>query len=375
MVYSVWRYGYGKYSIRVLNMHSANKKNSIFLALISLLAFSGYVAAQEKIIELNFGQAPISGSDISRTLQSLVKVRDIGEQYATGGLYLITHYGDREELFRKENQKAMDHPWINDTWRFCSAFSTRHGNSVLMGRNWDNQNVGSIIINLYHPAKGYSSICFSRAIDLGFPLNMDLEEITGSPWGERLLLAPFYTMGGMNEHGLAIENPGVRQATIKPVSGKEWVFQTYLIRKILDQAKNVEEAVSLAEKYLPFDIGKNALNAHLFIVDASGRSVVLEYEQDQWRKIYGDRSWQVITNKPVYNVPDTKLREQCWRYKSLAEALDRTEGEADWKAGLKILQDVSQKGTTWSVVYSLPTKELYFSVYQKWDVIYHLKGF
>jgi hypothetical protein len=351
-----------------------NKKTTAFLTAILIFLLSGFLSAQE-IIELKFTEPPVSDSDASRTLKSLVKARGISEQYATGGLYLITHYGDREELFQKENQKAMSHPLINDTWRFCSVFLAKHGNSVLMGRNWDNQNVGSIIVNLCHPAKGYSSVSFSRAIDLGFPLNMDLEEITESPWGERLLLAPFYSMGGINEHGLAIENPGVRQAAVKPIVGKEWVFQTFLIRKILDQAKNVEEAVSLAEKYLPFDLDKNSLNAHLFIADALGKSVVLEYVQGQWRKICEDKSWQVLTNIPVYNVPDAKLRERDWRYKSLAEALDKTKGETDWKTGLKMLQDVSQKGTTWSVVYSLPTKELYFSVYQKWGTIYHLKAF
>ena len=42
---------------------------------------------------------------------------------------------------------------------------------------------------------------------------------------------------------------------------------------------------------------------------------------------------------------------------------------------LKILQDVSQKGTTWSVIYSLKSKELHFSVYQNWTNIYQLKIF
>jgi len=355
--------------------HEVMKRKMIIRMVALLFVIPGFVSAQEQIIELKFSEPPISDSDASRTLKSLVKVRDIGEQYATGGLYLITHYGDREELFQKENQKMMSHSWIEDTWRFCSAFSTRYGNAVTMGRNWDNQNVGSIIVNLYRPAEGYASVSFSRAIDLGFPLNMDLKEIAESPWGERLLLAPFYTMGGINEHGLAVENPGVRSATVKPVSGKEFIFQTFLIRKILDQAKNVGEAVRLAEKYLPFDIDKNSVNAHLFVADATGKSVVLEYGQDQWRKIYGEKSWQILTNRPVYDVPDAKLREQCWRYKSLAEALDAAKGEADWKASLKMLRDVSQKGTTWTVVYSLPTKELYFSVYQKWDTVYHLKPF
>jgi hypothetical protein len=79
----------------------------------------------------------------------------------------------------------------------------------------------------------------------------------------------------------------------------------------------------------------------------------------------------VLTNKPVYGVPDAKLREQCWRFEGLAEALEGTKGNMDWRAGLKMLRDASQKGTTWSVDYALPNRQLYFSVYQNWETIDH----
>jgi hypothetical protein len=162
---------------------------------------------------------------------------------------------------------------------------------------------------------------------------------------------------------------------LKPQPGKQRVFDPYLIRMILDNAKTVDEAVALAEKYIPFDLDENSLNAHFYVVDGSGRSVILEYDGEIWRKIPGERSWQVLTNKPVYGVPDATLREKCWRYKSISETLEKTAGNVDWRAGLKILRDVSQNGTTWSVVYSPPARDLSFSVYQKWDVIYHLPAF
>jgi len=348
------------------------KKRTIFMAVILLLMISGFISAQDKITDLKFGQFLVSDVDIFRTLQSLVKVQYTGGLYQDG-LYLLTHYGDREDLFQKENQEAIDNPLKNQTWRYCSVFSTTTENSVILGRNWDNQNVGSIIINLYHSPGGYTSISFSRAIDVGFPLNIDLNRIKSSKLGDKLLLAPFYAMDGINEHGLAVAVAGVKQTTVKPKSGKELVVITFLIRKILDQTKTIEEAVDLVEKYIPFDLDKNSLNAHLFIVDSSGRSVILEYVQDQWRKMYPDKSWQALTNRRIYNVSDTDLREKCWRYRSISETLENTKGNVDWKAGMKILRDVTQKGTTWSVIYSSMTKELYFSVYQKWDNIYHLK--
>jgi hypothetical protein len=350
------------------------KTQTILLTVILLLTISGFVSAEDEITNLKFGQPPVSGSDTSRTLESLVKVQGTGGLYQDG-LYLMTHFGDREDLFQKENQNAIDNPWTDNTWRYCSVFSTTTENSVIMGRNWDNQNVGSIIVSLYHPPGEYSSISFSRAIDMGFPFNMDLEQIKSSELGSKLLLAPFYAMDGINEHGLTISVAAIRQTTHEPKGDKELVFVTFLIRKILDQTKNVDEAVNLVEKFMPFDLDRNSLNTHFCIADSSGRSVILEYVQDQWRRVYGDKSWQVLTTKPIYNVPDSTLRDQCWRYRSISATLDKTKGNVDWKASMKILQEAAQKSTTWSAVYSATTKELYFSVYQEWNTIYHLRAF
>jgi hypothetical protein len=319
---------------------------------------------------LEFGEPPVSDSDSSKTLQSMVKVQGTGV-FCEDGLYLMTHYGDREEIFQDENQELIDNPLINQIWRHCSVFSATSESAVIMGRNWDNQNVGSIIISLYHPPDGYSSISFSRSIDMGFG-HKDLEEHKSSMFGSKLLLAPFYAMDGINKHGLAVAVAADEATTISAKPDKELVFITFLIRKLLDQTKNIEEAVNLVEKFIPFDIDENSLNSHLFIVDSSGSSVVLEYAQDQWRTTYGDKSWQVMSTRRIHNVSDADLRGKCWRYKGMSEALENAEGNVDWKAGMRIMQDAAQKGTTWSVVYSSTAKELYVSVYQKWDIIYRL---
>jgi hypothetical protein len=348
---------------------------NVILAVIILLAASVLLSAQEEVIELKFGQPPASGSDEAKTLNSMVRVRKISETYATGGLYLMTHFGDREELFKKENQSLIDNPFINQSWRYCSLFAASSEDSVYMGRNWDNQNVGSIIVSLYHPPKGYSSISFSRAIEMGFPLNVGLEGFKSNELGKKLLLAPFYSMEGINEHGLTIAVAGVNDVKVKSKEGKEQVFISFLIRKILDQTKTIEEAMNLAEKHVPFLLDKNSLQAHLMIADSSGSSVILEYVQDEWKKIHPEKNWQVLTNRPVYEIPDATLREKCWRYRSISEAFDETKGKIDWKAGMRILQDVEQKGTTWSVIYSPTAKDLFFTVYQDWDKTYHLSAF
>lgn len=341
---------------------------SFFLTLCTISTL-----AQESITELSFKKLLGTETDHERTLKSIVKVRDISEQYSTGGLYLITHYGDLDELFQKENQQLIDHPWIEQTWRFCSIFSTKTDNGVIMGRNWDNQNVGSIIVSYYKPKNGYASVSFSRAIDMGFPLNVKLDEMAQTPFGVKLLVAPFYAYDGINEHGLCAAVTGINSIKVNPISGKESIFIGYIIRKILDQAKSVEEAVNLVDIIIPFDITPTEINCHFFITDTTGKSVILEYLDNEWKKIYPEKKWQVMTNKVIYNVPDASLKDKCWRYESLSSTLDKTKGDVNWEQGMQMLKDVSQKGTTWSVVYSLTNKELYFSVYQTWEKIYHLK--
>lgn len=68
----------------------------------------------------------------------------------------------------------MDSPVLYETWRHCSVSSSRTGGAVTMGRNWDNQNVGSVIVSLSRPEDGYASVSFSRPIDIGFG-HKDLE--------------------------------------------------------------------------------------------------------------------------------------------------------------------------------------------------------
>jgi len=330
-------------------------------------------AARAEVVDLTFAHPPDAPSATERTLQSLVTVRDIGEAYATGGLYLLTHYGDREALFEAENRKLLETPFREQTWRYCSLFAARGGEDVVFGRNWDNQNVGSIIVSLYRPPGGHASISICRAIDLGFPLNAGLDDLAGSPYGERLLLAPFLSMDGINEHGLAVAVAGVRDEPVAPREGRDLVFISYLIRRILDRAATVEEAVDLAEDCVPFLLDRGSVQGHLLVADAAGRSVALEYVDDRWRTITTVTPWQVLANRPVFDVPDASLRERCWRTASMSDALKTTGGDVDWRTGLDILRGVEQKGTTWSAAYSLRERTLHLSVYQDWETVYRLE--
>lgn len=343
-----------------------------FLHILSaILVIAISASAQVEVIELTF-DLPAMDSETDQLYKNVVRIQGTGGS-CQSGLFLMTHYGDREDLFQRENRSMIENPLIDRTWRYCTSFSVSSDDAVLMGRNWDNENVGSIIVSYYNPTNGYSSIAFSRAIDLGFPLHVDLSEIASSYPGDKLLLAPFCAYDGMNEHGLAVSVAGSKSESVEPIEGRESIFVPFLIRKILDQTKSVEEAVRLVEEFVPFDLNVNSLNSHLFVVDSSGQSVVLEYAQNQWRMIYGEKPWQVMSTKPIYNVSDSTLRNKCWRYRTVSEKLGNNVENTSWENCIGILKDVSQVGTTWSAVYSLTTGEMYLSVYQQWGTVYHLK--
>ena len=243
----------------------------------------------------------------------------------------------------------------------------------MIGRNWDNQNVGSVIVSRYQPSEGYASVPFSRAIDLGFPLNVRVDEMAASSWGDRLLLAPFYAYDGINDQGLFAGVTGVGREKVNSAEGKKKVFAGYLVRLIIDRCRTVDEALTLVDGFVPFDLDDSSLNCHFLVADANGRSVILEYVNDTWKKTSSEKSWQVLTNKLVSGTPDAALREKCWRYKTASEELEASGGKLDWEGGTRILEDVSQSGTTWSAVYLPRSAEVFFSVYQDWDRIYRLR--
>jgi hypothetical protein len=344
-------------------------------ALIVLLA-AGLAAAAEQpvsthaaVVELCFPPLPAAGAGASPAAWSIAPVAGAER------LYLMTHQGERADAFAAENQQMIDHPLVDDPSRYCSVFSATTGHAAFLGRNFDNANVGAILVTLYRPPRGYASVSFSRAVDVGLGQDADLARLDPQGEGRRLLLAPFYATDGFNERGVAASLAGVRAVTHEQRGERKPVFVTYLLRQILDRAANVDEACALVEQYAPFDVDVQTLNTHYFVADATGRSCVLEYAQDRWWRTPGNGRWQAVTNKPVTDVPDSTLRDQCGRYRTICADLERGTAGFNWERGLRILREAQQQGTTWSAVYALSAREIFWSVHRRWDIVYRVRAF
>jgi hypothetical protein len=330
--------------------------------ILLFLFLQGY--AQDNVQQISFEQVNSSESDEIRTLKSLQKIDD---------LYTITYYGDYNERLDEINKKILTDgissvKKLEDEALECSLFSaTGDPDSLIYGRNFDNPDCG-VLVGYYDPSDGYASIGFSRLNDLGFekdedPLSLPIEK-------RRLLLnSAFFTPDGMNECGVAVALAALNGVKTAVDKKRKSIFITCLVREILDHANNIDEAVKICNKYNVFDNGESRVSHHLLISDPSGKSVIVEYYDGGWKTMSSNNPWQVVTNSPLYNVPEEKRIRTCWRYKKAADLLKKAKGIVDWKAGMNILKSVSVKGTQWSTICDMTSKEIYISLYRDFDNI------
>ena len=334
------------------------------LVVIILLFLFLQGCAQDNVKQIGFKQVNSSESDEVKTLKSLQKINN---------LYMITYYGDYNERLDGINNKILTEgissvKKLEDEVFECSLFAAiGNPDNLIYGRNFDNPDCG-VLVGYYDPSDGYASIGFSRINDLGFekdenPMDLPVEK------RKLLLNSVFFTPDGMNECGVAVALAALSGVKTNVDKKRKSIFITCLVREILDHAKNIDEAVEICRKYNVFDNGESIVSHHLLISDPSGKSVIVEYNSGGWKVMFNKKPWQVVTNSPLYNVPEEKRMLTCWRYKKASELLEKTNGVADWKAGMNILKSVSVKGTQWSTICDMKSKEIFISLYRNYDDI------
>ena len=154
----------------------------------------------------------------------------------------------------------------------CTTFEafTPEG-SHLLARNFDFR-IAPCFVVWTHPDNGYSSVSVVDNNFMAYGTSLRINRFNSY----RTLLAPYCCVDGMNEKGLAIAVLQLRaKATNQNEYGKKDITTTAMIRAVLDTCANVDEAVALIRKYNMHD--SLWTNYHYQIVDADGRSVIVEY--------------------------------------------------------------------------------------------------
>ena len=170
-----------------------------------------------------------------------------------------------------------------------------------------------------------------------------------------ILAAPYAPLDGINEKGVSIGVLQLDSVSTAQESGKVKITTTAAIRLILDKAANVDEAIELLKQY---DMRSSAGACYHFqISDASGRSVVIEYVNNELVVLDEDYA----TN--FYLAKDLEA-EGCGgyeRYDILKEKLESSDGILTADQGMELLEAVKQGNdsetpTQWSVVYNNTSK-------------------
>lgn len=238
----------------------------------------------------------------------------------------------------------------------CSLFAALGDiDQLQFGRNFD-WNYSPALLLFTEPGDGYDSLSMVDMAYFGFDAS-SAGNLTDLPLEDlkALLEAPFLPFDGINEAGLVIAMAAVPPRDMERDPGKESIGSIRVMREILDTAASVEEAVSILERYnIEFEGGPSI---HYLIADATGGAVLVEYYGGEMIVIPNQHPWHQATNFLVASSEGFPVN-LCWRYDRITQKLTESGGILSPGEALLLLEDVSDTGTQWSVVYSISTGEI-----------------
>jgi hypothetical protein len=246
----------------------------------------------------------------------------------------------------------------------CSLFAALGDEGGrLYGRNFDWQFSPALLL-FADPPDGYASVSMVDIAYLGFD-GSRAGTVLDLPLGQRrgLLEAPLWPFDGMNEHGLVVGMAAVPPGGMVPDPGKGTIGSLGIIREILDQARDVDEAVGIFQRTNVDMEGGPPL--HYLVADRSGRSVLVEFYQGEMIVLPNEGPWHLVTNFLRSSV-DSAAGE-CWRYDRIEQSLSQAAGRLDTGQAMDLLSQVAQDGTQWSVVYGLSSGEIQVAMGREYE--------
>ena len=240
----------------------------------------------------------------------------------------------------------------------CSTLAVKDGQgNWLFGRNFDWNSCNAMIVSDL-PENGYASI---STVNTDF-IHMSGLKLSDLPDPVQAMICLYAPLDGMNEKGLAVSVNMIQDtATISQNTDKPDITTTTAIRLLLNQAADVEEAVELLKQYdMHASMG---YMMHLALADKSGRSVAVEYIDNE----------MVVTDTPVvtnfYLAQGEKngigTLQSHDRYDILMQVLAEGNAMSMEDVG-EALDSVSKdnfgefESTEWSIVFNQGTGEVHY---------------
>ncbi len=234
----------------------------------------------------------------------------------------------------------------------CSALTVRTPeDGVLMGRNYDwrtatgEPDVTGIILHTI-PKNGYETITTFDGNFFGFGDGWRPEGFVNQFMA---LTSLFFALDGINEKGLAIADlMAGDQAETHQNTGKPSLTTTSAICYLLKNAADVDEALELL---WGIDMHSDIGSAHHYAIsDASGRSVVVEYVDNEMVVVESPAAANHYLCEAKRNVG---LSAGDHRYEELCDRFDQAGGTMEEERLKDAIQSVSHPGTCWTLMMDL----------------------
>jgi len=244
----------------------------------------------------------------------------------------------------------------------CSSFfaMTPDGDYIL-ARNLDAYGAIPAVIAT-NPSNDYKAIGITNLSRGGWSKSNLVSRLTA-------ISSPYYTLDGINEHGLAIASSSIPTEVGKVIDENKVIIHDLTVnRVILDKAKNVEEAIELLSE---FNIKmEKTYPSHYMIADADGNCVVIEYIDGELKVIEKIDEYHIATNFALYDY-DYNSISSCFRYNDYKNALSHTDGMISTDEAMELLKNNVVEGQAqWSVVYNLTKRKMTIIFNNHYDKTY-----
>ncbi|MGX8703036.1 MAG: C45 family autoproteolytic acyltransferase/hydrolase [Lachnospiraceae bacterium] len=184
----------------------------------------------------------------------------------------------------------------------CSTFNTvTPKGQILMGRNFDYKESKALVL-WTHPENGYRSVAM---VDQDLTLHANLSKSRRPR--RSLMVAPYTTMDGVNEKGLAIAILELITQSTKQEHGKTPISTVVAVRGILDTCATVEEAIAFLDQYDMHDLLGSCY--HYQLTDAQGNSAIIEYVDGEMHVIRQKEEGESLKLTNFFLNPDGKARK------------------------------------------------------------------